>query len=778
MRPDRCWWIICGWGIGMLLAAALPAQACDEAVADSLYAELSSLRPASVREPVARQAAAAYACLDNPSRWANCYKYLSRGYAEEGNLSQAIAWMDTALHRAETLPPKVAAGLYMFRASYWEQAGLYGPAAEDYEAARQGVLTESPLKASSARYIYKPLANAHTRLGDYEKAETLLLEARQIFQDWDDIQGEGEVLNDLGLLLRTTGQLTAARDTLARGLALPGLAPHTRLILRINQAEVWADLRELEGARRSLQSLVKEAEAWPELQAAAQAALGSVLAELGQPLAARAAYEAAIATYQSAGAQAPHRQLGKTFAALGELQLESNQPARALESYQQGLRWLLPGFAPSAPADLPEAEQLFAENTLSTLLTGKGKALHRLGTQHPERLDAALAHLELALATETRLEETYLYPSAAAAWLDARFDLIGAALAAAYDRWEQAPSRPHLEAIFHYSEAGKATWLRRALADRRAQQQAKLPADWQAEKRRIERALALLAHERQHAREQGLTWTESDHLAWQQKRERWLTARQAWEAKARRQLSPQNRDEEVSVALTTIQGQLPPETAMLSYAWGPKQLFGLVISAEAVTPFRLARSPCLGQDIQAFRESIYAPYLNPMAPGDSLNRIYQRLGYQLFEAIWPEMELPRHLIILPDGPLGYLPFGALLTQLVDGQPEPAHLPYLLKIHSLTQAFSAGSWYASQEYFVPAPEGQLTLAPAYPPLAATESTGQAHRRDALGSLAYNTLEAEAIYGQMGGKLLVGSEARPEQFLEYAPRYRWLHFSGHA
>ena len=769
--------LLISWATGL----ALWAQPCDKAQADSLYAAIPQAATATTAEALTRQAAAAYWCLGDTARWANCYKYLSRAYAQEGDLGQALAWIDTPLVRGgDHLPPAVAAGLYMFQGNYWVKAGLYAPAATAYEAARSGVMASPPVKSSAGTYILQPLGNAYTRLGDYEKARLRLEEALSAHRAAGAGEGEAATLSDLAVLLRTTGAYAAAADSLRLAMLIPEVSAITGWIIRVNLAEVLAEQKSYAPALALLNGVIRETAEVPHIHAPALAARADIHDNLGDYAQAEADLRTAIATFEADDPTVPHRQLGKTYAALGDLYLDQN-PAQALQAYQDGLRWVIQAFAPPSPETIPTRDALFAENTLSTLLAGKGQALHRLaGTRgQPALWDQALAHFDLALAVDSLLESTYLFPSARAAWLDARFDLIGNALAAAFDRWEAAPTPPHLESFYGYSEAGKAALLRAAAAARVARAQASLPPDLQRAGDQLRQNLALLEQQRLFRLESDEDWPIEAQQALQRRREEALEALANWEQTASRYAPGLVWREQAAVPLGQVQARIPAGTALLSFAWAEDALYLLIIDAQQARPLRLAHHEGLEARIRAFREAIYTPYIEDGIDPAPWAARYQQLGYQLYQELIAPLgpDLPPHLVLLPDGPLGYLPFAALLQRPVDGQPEPAYLPYWARAHQLSWAFSASSWYEGESALPLAPQGMLAVAPRYPAMPMQDGA-ELRRSEYLGPLAYSEAEAREVQRLMGGQLLTGEAAGIASFRDRLTRHRWLHFSGHA
>ena len=133
-------------------------------------------------------------------------------------------------------------------------------------------------------------------------------------------------------------------------------------------------------------------------------------------------------------------------------------------------------------------------------------------------------------------------------------------------------------------------------------------------------------------------------------------------------------------------------------------------------------------------------------------RILQRLYDDLLRPISVEIAPFAHLIIVPHGPLHYLPFHALHTG--NG--------YLLESFEISYLPSA-----SFLHYCHAPEPQREPRRLL-----------AFGNSANGQLPYAVAEALAVAQRMGGHAFVETEATKARLIEQAPRANILHFAAHA
>ena len=214
--------------------------------------------------------------------------------------------------------------------------------------------------------------------------------------------------------------------------------------------------------------------------------------------------------------------------------------------------------------------------------------------------------------------------------------------------------------------------------------------------------------------------------------------------------------------IESIQLSLPDSTGLVEYFLGDSNLFVFLITTDHVEFIRHPHAHDLKIQIESFRNSIYHDHLKDevnQAEEDSLLAIYSNLGYELYQTLLAPLadKLPRKLIIVPDGELGYIPFETLLTE-----PEAANkplwdLPYLIHQYTISYAYSATSWLEMSENrnTKPSKSGVLAFAPQF-----------------------NREEVESINQKLGGKIFADTSATLSNFFSYASRYPIIHLATHS
>ncbi|MEX2126087.1 MAG: CHAT domain-containing tetratricopeptide repeat protein [Woeseia sp.] len=212
---------------------------------------------------------------------------------------------------------------------------------------------------------------------------------------------------------------------------------------------------------------------------------------------------------------------------------------------------------------------------------------------------------------------------------------------------------------------------------------------------------------------------------------------------------------------------LVPGRALLAFFWGERDVFGWWIEAGRVTAKRLGTVDEFDKRIAFFRGAMQDPAgaidWHPPAAG-----LYRHLVAPLEPG--PQSEL----YLLPDGPLGYVPFAGMLPQ-ADASPWGT-------THRLVQGPSAAILLALAR--APQPEGFERALLAVGGQTANGMTDNELRRGAENTIPLPFAEQEvadiaALFPGQTRNVLIGADATLERWQGLQPgRYRYLHFATHA
>ena len=533
--------------------------------------------------------------------------------------------------------------------------------------------------------------------------------------------------------------------------------------------------------------------------------LGMFQGDAQQPTAALASFEEALTLRQQAtGPQ--HPSLGQIFQNLGYLLLTQGKPQAALPYFQRGYALSVQAFPPFHPIParfatnqamayralqqwrealewhqralghlLPGLREAAIETPLppgaSPLAGELVEALREKGftlLAKNEALPPVRAELELALAQFRQaagfIDSVRLGFQAEASKLDygerAR-EVYEGGISAAWHLYATDPQPAYLAEAFQFAERARALILLEAIQESGSRAAAGLSPALARREDSLRQALAGAQRARLAAENQGAGPARLDSL-----RATEFACRRAYQQVLDTLARAYPAYHRAAYGLSmldpgTVQEQLPAGTAQLTYFLTADHLFVFVLEAADARWLRLDRPPGLTARIEALRAQ-----LTPQAWATGSSAVYDSLAHLLYtELIAPLGPLPRHLRIIPDEVLAYLPFDALLTAWPAQPGAYRQYPYLARAHVISYAYSA-TWLQEVR--------RLPEATGTAPLLAVAPGHFAGRPP----LPYSQAEAQYLHQQYRGQLLTGAQANRAHFLAAAAESPLIHLSTHA
>ncbi len=139
-----------------------------------------------------------------------------------------------------------------------------------------------------------------------------------------------------------------------------------------------------------------------------------------------------------------------------------------------------------------------------------------------------------------------------------------------------------------------------------------------------------------------------------------------------------------------IQKLLDKKTAIISYTVEDSTIIIFILSKCNFGVLKVPKITYLNDSIEWFRYGLIKTNLPK-------KEIYQRLGYKLYQQLFPKSNLIdkqiKNLIIIPDGELALVPFESLLTKKYAGKISAyKKYPYLIKKYNISYSYSANLFY--------------------------------------------------------------------------------------
>jgi CHAT domain-containing protein len=224
---------------------------------------------------------------------------------------------------------------------------------------------------------------------------------------------------------------------------------------------------------------------------------------------------------------------------------------------------------------------------------------------------------------------------------------------------------------------------------------------------------------------------------------------------------------------------LAPDAALLEYALGDTVSYALVVTPDSLTLVPLPPRDRIATLVQALRAAVDADAgrlrgrrLAPDAPAPDLASAASRLGDAVLAPVMPALWRSRRLLVVPDGPLQFVPFELLLTGVGKKEEDPGRWPYALRSAvvsygpSATSLLNLAAWRAEREG---AAEGFLGV-------------GDPDFKGAGEPLPFTRTEVErigALFGERDRVLLMGNLAKEKTLTEpgFLSRFRFIHLATH-
>ena len=222
-----------------------------------------------------------------------------------------------------------------------------------------------------------------------------------------------------------------------------------------------------------------------------------------------------------------------------------------------------------------------------------------------------------------------------------------------------------------------------------------------------------------------------------------------------------------------LQDQLSAKDGWVEYMFTDSLLYIFFLDQSTIQFNIIEASPTsFLTKIESFQKSIQEK---------SAQRFYQ-LSHSLYAELlaWiPDIEDYSEIMIIPDGPLCYLPFDLLLTEAVDESHTAQALPYFIQRHTVIYNYSARFWLEGRKFiqqrkpnnellaFAPEIDRNRILALNVPEVT----------RDALEPLLGAEAEVKNIQQYFTSNIFIGSPATEAEFRQQASNYAVLHLATH-
>ncbi len=606
--------------------------------------------------------------------------------------------LDEAETLLKTIPEGIDRGVTRtnFGALYMN-LGRNDRALEELQDALQYFQVEGLTQSLQAAEAMNLLGQVYKFTGKNAQAEEQLLLSLSIRQSILDEEHEliAGAYNDVGLVYLGVDN-DKALDYYERALSiyskLHGM-DHPKIA--ISYTNIGVAYRELELYGDAVNNFESALKIWNKVYSQPHQTKAFVLSNLGQTYTAigdteiaRDYYAQALDMYrQSYGNK--HPDIAGVLNAIGNAELAQRKFDSALDQFQQALIANVSGFENVDTSINPVLENFYHGNVLLYSLMYKAEAFEaRYFGKTLKFADLVLALTTLqscdSLIDKLRQQSTNESDKIALGVVANEVYANGVRIAheAATAAWKKKPYR---DLAFYFAEKSKSAVLLEAISDAEAKSFAGIPPELLEEENTLKSAIAFTAQKLS----QKPSPEEEQYL-----RETLFSLNQTYEefvANLEKEFPAYfNLKYNIKVpSVRNLQGLLDENTAMLSYFMDDygnvdsrdKRLYTFVITRHGMEILDHRISEDFEKNITGLRNALYF----------NVTDAYTQAANHLSTLLLPR-RLPqavRHLVVLPTGRLGVIPFEVLLTKEVDQELDYRSMPYLIRKYSVRYEFSAG-----------------------------------------------------------------------------------------
>jgi len=373
---------------------------------------------------------------------------------------------------------------------------------------------------------------------------------------------------------------------------------------------------------------------------------------------------------------------------------------------------------------------------------------------HLQDFNKADTKAHSAIVLLDSLKPDYHYSSDKINLVENTFPLFESALEANYSLFEKEGDSKFLEKAFFFMEKSKSVLLLEAIRATRANEFALVPVAL-IERERMLRA-EITSIEKEFEASGNNDKNLHNHLFDLRSQQLQLIDSISKNHPEYHQL---RYDGNVTTTDYILKG-LVNDQVLVSYFFGDQAIYMISIGHRGKKFIKIKNSKALSRQLRDFHNLLSNPKSNLETLKELAQNIYQKI---LEPALFPRT---KRLIIVPDGSLNFLPFGALIDP---KEPEK----YLVEKYPLAYTNSATLltqlWITESEN-----ENILAFAPSF----SGENVDPAESRDRLSPLPHNTTEVNQIMSYFEGQPFERDQATLTNFRKNAAEYDILHFATHA
>ncbi|MFN0257800.1 CHAT domain-containing protein [Pedobacter ureilyticus] len=607
-----------------------------------------------------------------------------------------------------------------------------------YENALSFFRKHNILDYDAVEYIFKPLGNNYTRLGDYERA--LFIQKQSIeFQHFynEDINKTAAIYCNMAISYRSMGKLEDAYKAIRTGLALK--PDHfNRIMLNNVYADILYDDQNFTKAATIIESNISKQKASNVENAywlmSSYTTAGNIYLQLQQIGKANTAYSKAL---QLLNQYYPHKRLrerANLYTQIGATYLAQGMPKEAIDYGHKTLKTL----------GITSTKNIYGDNKLVEVFMLLAKANLQL-----KQSEKALTNINLSLLSADKIRNEFAADKTKERLQGYLKQIAEQGIEISYHLYEQTKDEKYLQQILALAEQSKS----RTLLDQMQRNQQSASKNIKGDslflrKQNLERNISYL--EKQAIEEPNRNPTKN------------IEGLKYDLALVNKALSKKYQYLNLDDYQTTIETDKLANHRFIEYFIGEKDVYIINIHQNKIeNVIKLPNAKGIKLELQKFLQTYFhnganAMLNNPKAFFQASHRIYQLI----LEPI--KLKPNEQLTIIPDGVLGYLSFDGLITR-NNYTENISKWPFLIKYIATDYAFSIQTLQT---------EKKVNTSTSFTGLFITHSEGNKRELKAI------TTEADLIKKYVAGDFLFDKAVNPQSFEQLFTKSRVMHIGTHA
>ncbi len=230
-----------------------------------------------------------------------------------------------------------------------------------------------------------------------------------------------------------------------------------------------------------------------------------------------------------------------------------------------------------------------------------------------------------------------------------------------------------------------------------------------------------------------------------------------------------------------VAAQLSKDDLLIEYFIGESQLYAFILGPDYVDYLEQPLVENLEEEVYRYTQSIKNQDFQEYAT--SAAALYQYLLEPVLDRTAQARQTASHLIIIPDGVLGYVPFETLVQSPVSSGQSYKNLDYVIRDYQVSYHYSAGLLGAGKTSGSQHPQQPfLGFAPTFIDKGSNQFLALNERTrafiDTLVALPNAEKEVSSIAELLQGTAQIGDAATEYNFKQMADRYKILHLASHS